>query len=81
MHDRPRYYELLDASQHVFRIEGGGVYSRWDPASRTWVHVTSRWARDFYSRAVERGDAWPLMPADVDALGVLVGAPMTDLIG
>ena len=80
MQDRPRYYQHLDFGT-VFRIVGAGVYAKWDSASGTWVHVTSTDVRSLYSRAVEGGDAWPLGPADIDSMGILVGAPMTEQSG
>ena len=56
-----RYYQLLqskpDDPVYYFSVGSGGRYDRWDPATKTWVHVTSGPARDYYSRAIENGEA------------------------
>ena len=41
----------------IFRVSSRGRFDRWDAPSRTWVHATDPGLRDFYSRAIENGDA------------------------
>jgi hypothetical protein len=54
-----RYY--VTDTDVLFRVDRGR-YDRWD-GSR-WVHVTGS-TRDFLSRKVENGDAWPMAAKDV----------------
>jgi hypothetical protein len=46
-----------------FRVASGGVFSRWDPDTKTWIPVPN--LRDFYSRAIAGGDAWPVRLSDI----------------
>lgn len=59
MTDWPRYYTIIGdppANDRYFRVSDVGRYDRWDPGTRTWVHVAAPAARDWYSRAIETGD-------------------------
>jgi hypothetical protein len=78
--DWPRYYGS-DPNDHVFRVAPGGVYATWDGVAGVWVHRAGKDVRDYYSRSIESGEAWPLRTADLDRLAVLVGAPMIDRAG
>lgn len=63
-----RYY-LIPSDRadpdYYFRVGAGGVYDRWDRASRTWVHVPDNNARAYLSRAIEGGDAVPASAAAI----------------
>ena len=70
MTDRPtRYYSLAGAKpgdpDTYFRVASGGRYDRWDSATKAWVHVTSSAAREYLSRAIENGDAWPTKAGNI----------------
>jgi hypothetical protein len=55
-----RYYQLFPDKPNgtkFFRVASGGVFHLWDPNTREWVHVTSQPAREWFSRAIENGDA------------------------
>ncbi len=61
-----RYYTIIGdppASDRYFKVAPGGVYSRWDATAGSWVHVTDKAARDYYSRAIETGDGVIPTPA------------------
>ena len=62
MPDPARYYliDTIPSAPLHFRVSDGGRYDRWDAPAKAWVHVTSPDARDYLSRAIESGDAWPL---------------------
>ena len=66
----PRCYETDTGV--VVRISDGGRYDRWDGSG--WEHMTGS-TRDFLSRKVENGDAWPMadptLPVKPDAVRVL----------
>jgi hypothetical protein len=75
--DFPIYYSL-DALKPgdpdtYFRIQSGGRYERYDPRTKTWQHVTSDVARDYMSRAIENGDAWPVGASGVPDSGEVEG--------
>jgi len=57
----PRYYALPSDAPNgrtfFFRVRFGG-YDRWD-TSGAWVEVAAKVGRDYYSRAIENGDAVP----------------------
>lgn len=62
-----RYYliDTIPAKPVYFRVSDGGRYDRWDAPAKAWVHVSSPDARDYFSRAIENGDAWPVKAGDV----------------
>jgi hypothetical protein len=66
---RPRYYALDPAKpgdlDTYFRLSSGGRYDRWDGATKAWVHVASSAAREYLSRAIENGDAWPTKAGNI----------------
>ena len=70
MPDRPPRYYSLDAPtpgdpDSYFRVMSGGRYERWDAPTKAWVHVISAAAREYLSRAIENGDAWPTKASTV----------------
>lgn len=55
------YYRLYDHDPaYHFRVDAG-VFERWNPATRRWVRVRHKLARDFLSRAIENGDGAVIM--------------------
>ena len=53
---------IIDPDRY-FRVTDRGVYSRRE--ADAWVEVTDKDVRDYYSRAIEGGDAFPLTPAEI----------------
>ena len=56
----PKFYALPSGVRRpdvLIRVSSGGRYDRWDPKTRTWIHVVNPVARDGLSHAIEGGDA------------------------
>ena len=56
----PKCYRLPSGRTRpdvIVRVSDGGRYDRWDPKTRTWIHVVNPVARDGLSHAIEGGDA------------------------
>lgn len=57
----PRYYarpsDAPKGRTFYFRVSAG-YFDRWDADTKTWDHIEGR-GRDYCSRAIENGDAYP----------------------
>jgi len=58
----PRHYSLIDVPvrrDSYFRVRSGGYFDRYDAPTKTWTETDDKRLRDYYSRAIENGEAVP----------------------
>ena len=53
-----------------FRVSSTGRYEGWDAEAKNWYHVAAQGGRDYFSKAIEGGDAWPVRLDELAAAGV-----------
>ena len=64
----PRYYTITRG--FYFRLSPGGVYDVWDADTGTWSETTDKGRRDYFSKSIEGGEAYPVRLAALAEAGV-----------
>ena len=64
----PRYYTITRG--FYFRLSWDGEYDTWDADTETWTNITDKGRRDYFSKSIEGGEAYPVRLADLASAGV-----------
>ena len=64
----PRYYTITRG--FYFRLSWDGEYDTWDADTETWTNITDKGRRDYFSKSIEGGEAYPVRLTDLAAAGV-----------